>query len=58
MELGNPYEVVVHYLLIRRMICLGHKDEIPMVTILVCMVAHWTIPMVSHDIGYWIVMTL
>ena len=43
MDLGNPFEVVVHYLLIRGITGLDHHDEIPMVSAL-----HWTI--VSYDV--------
>ena len=50
MGLGNPLEVVVHYLLIGGMIGLGYRDGFPMVSALVCMVTHWTGPMVSHDL--------
>ena len=48
MGLGNPLKVIVHYLLIGRMI--GHNcwDEFPMVSALVCLVIHWTRPMVCH----------
>ena len=48
--LGNPLEVVVHYLLIGGMIGLGYRDGFPMVSALVCLVTHWTRPMVSHDL--------
>ena len=50
MGLGNPLEVVVHHLLIGRMDGLGYQDGFPMVSALVCMVIHWTGPMVSHDL--------
>ena len=50
MGLGNPLEVVVHYLLIGGMIGLGYRDGFPMVSALVCMVTHWIGPMVSHDL--------
>ena len=48
--LGNPLEVVVHNLLIRRMDDLSYWDEFPMVSALVCMVIHCTWPIVSHDL--------
>ena len=35
MNLGNPVEIIVHHLLIRGMVCLGHWDEFPMVSALV-----------------------
>ena len=50
MGLGNPLEVVVHHLLIGGMVGIGYWDEFPMVSTLVCMVTHWTGPMVSHDL--------
>ena len=49
MNLGNSFEVVVHNILIRRMVGLGHW-EVPMVSALVCMVTYWIKPMVSHDV--------
>ena len=49
MGLGNPLEVVVHHLLIRGMASLSYWDGFPMVSALVCKVAHWT-PMVTHDL--------
>ena len=49
--LSNPLEVVVHYLLIRRMTSdFSYWDEFPMVSALVFMVTYWAIPIVSHDI--------
>ena len=50
MSLGNPLEIVVHYLLIRGIVGLGYRDEFPMVSALVCMVTHWIGPTVSHDL--------
>ena len=50
MGIGNPLEVVVHHLLIGRMVGLGYWDGFPMVSALMCMVAHWTEPMVSYDL--------
>ena len=50
MGLGNPLEVLVHHLLIEGMIGLGYLDGFPMVSALVCMVAHWIGPMVSYDL--------
>ena len=35
MDLGNPLEIVVHYLLIGGMVCIGHRDGCPMVSVLV-----------------------
>ena len=40
MGLGNPLEVVLHYLLIREMIGLGHQNNFFMVSALVYMVTH------------------
>ena len=50
MGLGNPLEVVVHYLLIGGIVGLSYRDEFPMVSALVCIVTHWTRPTVSHDL--------
>ena len=50
MGLGNPLDVVVHYLLIGGMVSLGHRDKFPIVGALVCMVTHWTRSTVSHDL--------
>ena len=50
MDPDNPLEVVVHHLLIRGMAGLGYWDEFPMMSALVCMIAHWTRPMVSYDL--------
>ena len=50
MGLGNPLKVIVHHLLIRGTIDLCYWDGFPMVSALVCMVAHWIGPMVSYDL--------
>lgn len=50
MKLGNPFEVVVYYLLIGEMVDLGPQDRVPMVIALVCKVKNWTGTMVSHNI--------
>ena len=50
MGLGDPLEIVVHYLLIRGMVSLSYRDGLPMVSALVCMVTHWTGSMVSHEL--------
>ena len=50
MDLGNPLEVVVHYLLIGGMASLSHLDGFPMVSVLVHMVTHWIESTVSHDV--------
>ena len=50
MNLGNLFEVVVHYLLIGRMTSLGRWDGVLMMSVLVCMVTHWIGPIVTHDI--------
>ena len=49
MGLGNPLEVIIHYLLIERMVGLSHRDDFPMVSVLVCIVIHWTRPTVTYD---------
>ena len=50
MGLGNPLEVVVHHLLIGWITGFGYRDGFPMVSVLVCMVIHWTWPTVIHDL--------
>ena len=52
MDLSNPFEIVVHYLLIGVMIVLSPWEKVSMVRALVCMVTHSTRPIVSHDFGY------
>ena len=51
MDLDNPLDVVVHYLIIGGMIGLSHQDNFPMVSTLVCMVTYWTKLTMSHNIG-------
>ena len=50
MGLGNPLKVVVHHLLTGGMVGFGYRDEFSIVSALVCMVAHWTMPMVSYNL--------
>ena len=50
MGLGNPFEAIVHHLIIRGMTSLDYWDEVFMVKALVCMVTHWTRLTMSHDI--------
>ena len=50
MGLGNPLEVIVHHFLIGGMVSLGYRDGLLMVSALVCMVTHWTRPIVSYDL--------
>ena len=57
MNLGIPYEIVVHYHWTRGMTGFDHQDGFPMMSALVCMVTHWIGPMVNHDINYWVVMS-
>ena len=40
MDLGNSFEIIVHYLLFGGMIDLGHQDEFSMVNALLCMVKY------------------
>ena len=42
--------VVLHQLLIGGIAGLGYWDGFPMMSVLVCMVIHWTGPKVSHDL--------
>ena len=55
-DFDNLVKIIVHYLLVGGMTCLGHWDEFPMVSAQVYMVTHWTRPMVNHDVRLSIVM--
>ena len=48
--LGNPVEVIVHYLLIGRMTSLDYRNRVFMMSALVCMVTYWIELMVSHNV--------
>ena len=50
MDLSYLFEALVHYRLIRGIVGFCYQDRVPMVSALVCMVAHWIRPIVSHDI--------
>ena len=50
MNLGNPFEAVVYHLIIGGMTGLDCRDEVPMMSTLMCMVTYWTGPTMSHDI--------
>ena len=50
MDLGNPFDAIVHHLLIRGMVGVSYWDEVPMVSTLVCMITHGIGSIVSHDI--------
>ena len=50
MGLGNPLEVVEHYLLNGRITSFSYRDKITMVSALVCMVTYLTRSTVSHDL--------
>ena len=50
MNLDNPFEAVVHHLIIGGMTGLDHRDGVPMMSTLMCMVTYWTGPTVSHDV--------
>ena len=56
MTLGNLVVIRVHYLLIKGIVCFGCQDEFLMMSFLVCMVTHWTKPMVNHDVSLSVVM--
>ena len=57
MDLGNPLEIVVCYLLIEGLTYLDHQHRFPMMSAIMCMVTHWIKPMTNHDMGYRMVMT-
>ena len=50
MDLGNPFDAIVHHLLIRGMVGVSYWDEVPMVSTLVCMITYGIWSIVSHDI--------
>ena len=50
MDLGNPEKTIVHYLLIEGMTCFGRQNGFPMMSALVCIVIHWTEPMMNHNV--------
>ena len=51
MGLGNPLEVVVHYLLIIGIVgTLGYWDGFLMMSALICLITYWTKPTMSHDL--------
>ena len=56
MDLDNLVELVVHYLLIGRMACLGYLDEFPMVSALVYMMHIrqylWWIMMQAYQLSW------
>ena len=56
MDLSNLVETIVYYLLIGKMTCLSHRDDFPMMSETMCMVTHWTWPMMNYDINCWVVM--
>ena len=55
MDLGNPVETIVHYLLIGGMACLGYRHRFHMMSALLRMVTRWTKPIVNHNIRLSIV---
>ena len=56
MDLGYPFDTVVHYLLIRGVTCFICQNGFPMVS--VACDAHWTRPTVNHNTRLSIVMIL
>ena len=55
MDLGNPLETVVHYLIIGGITFHSHHDSFPMVSALESIITHCVGPMMNHDISYWVV---
>ena len=49
-DLGNLFKVVTQYLLVEWMTSLGHRDRVPIVSRLLCMVMYWVRLTMSHDI--------
>ena len=50
MDLDNSFEIIVHYLLIRRIIILDHWDGIPIVRALMYTFTYWIRLTMSHDV--------
>ena len=50
-DLGNLVEIVVHYLSIKGMACLGCQDGVFMVNALMYMITYWARPTVNHDLS-------
>ena len=57
MALSNPFETIVHHLLIEGITYLSHQDGFPMVSVLVYMVTRWTRLTMSHNMYYRVIMT-
>ena len=49
MDLDNPLEAIAHHFLIRGMASFGYRNEVPMVSTLVCIITHGIGSIVSHD---------
>ena len=49
-DLDNPLNVLVHYLLIRMMVGFSHRDRVPMVRTLMCTTIPWIVFIVSCDV--------
>ena len=56
MDLGNLIKTILHYLLIRGVTYLGHRDGFPMTSALLYMITHWIGTMINHYISHQIVM--
>ena len=50
MNVGNPFQGYSVLPYNGGLDSLGHWNGLPMVSALVCMVTHWTRPIVGHDI--------
>ena len=57
LDLDNPIKIVVYYLLVGRVVCLGRRDRFFMVKAPVYAVMHWIESMVNHDVRISIVLT-
>ena len=49
-SLGSPLEFVMHHLIIGGMTSPSYQDKFLMISVLVCIVTHWTRPIVNHDL--------
>ena len=56
LDLDNPIKIVVYYLLVGRVVCLGRRDRFFMVKAPVYAVMHWIGSMVNQNVRLSIVM--
>ena len=55
-ELNNPYETIVFYLIIGGITCFWLSWWLSMMSVLMCIVIHWTRTTINHNMSYRVVM--